>query len=57
LVAYTYQKNKPSLDIHPHGLPALPPAIFWPVELTFTRIPEKAYWSGSVSCQWDAAQH
>ena len=28
LVAYTYQKNKPSLDIHPHGLPALPPAIF-----------------------------
>jgi hypothetical protein len=28
LVAYTYQEKKPSLDIYPHGLPALPPTIF-----------------------------
>ncbi len=26
LVAYTYQKKKPSLDIDPKGLPALPAA-------------------------------
>jgi IS5 family transposase len=28
LVAYTYQPKKPSLDLAPKGLPALPPAIF-----------------------------
>jgi len=28
LVAYTYQPTKPSLDLEPKGLPALPPAIF-----------------------------
>ncbi len=28
LVAYTYQEKKPSLDIHPKGLPALPVAAF-----------------------------
>ncbi len=28
LVAYTYQEKKPSLDIRPKELPALPPAIF-----------------------------
>ena len=28
LVAYTYQHKKPSLDLEPKGLPALPPAIF-----------------------------
>jgi len=28
LVAYTYQPQKPSLDLEPKGLPALPPAIF-----------------------------
>lgn len=28
LAAYTYLPQKPSLDIHPKGLPALPPAIF-----------------------------
>jgi len=28
LVAYTYQEKKPSLDIYPTELPALPPALF-----------------------------
>lgn len=28
LVAYTYQSQKPSLDLELKGLPALPPAIF-----------------------------
>ena len=28
LVAYTYQEKKPSLDIHPKDLPALPAAAF-----------------------------
>jgi hypothetical protein len=28
LVAYTYQPKLPSLDLHPKGNPALPPAIF-----------------------------
>jgi hypothetical protein len=28
LIAYTYQEKKPSLDIHPKGLPALPSAFF-----------------------------
>ncbi len=28
LVAYTYLPNKPSIDIYPKDLPALPPAIF-----------------------------
>jgi hypothetical protein len=28
LVAYTYQEKKPSLDINPKGLPALPAAAF-----------------------------
>ncbi|HLP87041.1 MAG TPA: IS982 family transposase [Nostocaceae cyanobacterium] len=28
LTAYTYLPSKPSLDIYPKGLPALPPAIF-----------------------------
>lgn len=28
LAAYTYLSQKPSLDIYPKDLPALPPAIF-----------------------------
>ncbi|MGL4623086.1 MAG: IS982 family transposase, partial [Chroococcidiopsis sp.] len=28
LVAYTYQEKKPSLDIYPKELLALPPALF-----------------------------
>ncbi len=28
LIAYTYLPQKPSLDLEPKGLPALPPAIF-----------------------------
>ncbi len=28
LVAYTYSDNKPSLDINPKDLAALPPAVF-----------------------------
>jgi hypothetical protein len=28
LIAYTYQEKKPSLDIDPKGLPALPAAAF-----------------------------
>lgn len=28
LVAYTYQEKKPSLDIHPQDLPALPAVAF-----------------------------
>jgi hypothetical protein len=28
LIAYTYLPKKPSLDLEPKGLPALPPAIF-----------------------------
>lgn len=28
LVAYTYLPKKPSIDIYPKDLPALPPAIF-----------------------------
>ena len=28
LVAYTYLLKKPSIDIHPKDLPALPPAVF-----------------------------
>ena len=29
LVAYTYLPKKPSIDIYPKDLPALPPAIFY----------------------------
>ena len=28
LIAYTYLPQKPSLDLEPKGLPALPPALF-----------------------------
>ncbi|BAZ21169.1 transposase [Kalymmatonema gypsitolerans NIES-4073] len=28
LAAYTYLPQKPSLDIYPKNLPALPPAVF-----------------------------
>jgi hypothetical protein len=28
LTAYTYLSKKPSLDLEPKGLPALPPSIF-----------------------------
>ncbi|QFS52830.1 Transposase [Nostoc sphaeroides CCNUC1] len=28
LAAYTYLPHKPSLDIYPKDLPALPPAVF-----------------------------
>jgi hypothetical protein len=35
LAAYTYFPKKPSIDIYPKDSPALPPAFFIAIELTF----------------------